>query len=140
MYASQTDIANRLDPKHLIELADDDGDGVADTTVVEAAIADADGLIDTYLKTRYEVPLSPAPSLVRKLSADLAIAALFARRRESASPQHEARAKGAMELLSSLARGDILLAEAPQAALKGAPESTTRGTGKRFSQDTLEEF
>jgi len=140
MYATQTDIENRLDPKHLIELADDNNDGTPDAAVIEAAIADADGIIDTHLKSRYAVPLNPAPAILKKLSADLAVASLFARRRESASPHHEARAKAAVELLGAIARGEILLAEASESSLKGAPDSTTRSADKTFSHDSLEPF
>ena len=58
MYASQSDIENRLDPKHLAELADDDGDGLTDADVVNDAVADADAVIDTYLQSRYTVPVA----------------------------------------------------------------------------------
>ena len=140
MYASQADIENRLDPKHLVELADDDNDGAADAAVIDAAIADADGLIDAHLKTRYTVPLDPAPPLVKKLSVDLAIAFLFARRRESSSPVHEAQAQVAVDLLSAIAKGEILLAEASEATLKGTPKSTTTEADKTFGRDSLETY
>ena len=140
MYSSQAEIADRIDPKHLIELTDDDNDGVADGGVIDAAIADADGLIDTHLRSRYRLPLDTVPALVRKISADLAIAALFARRRESASPTHEARAEAARDLLGSIARGEVLLAEASETPLKGAPDSTSRGADKTFSKDSLDDF
>ncbi|NQU44939.1 DUF1320 domain-containing protein [bacterium] len=137
MYATVSDIEKRLDPGHLIELADDDHDGQPDTAVLEAAIADADGLVDTYLQGRYAVPLDPAPALLRKLSADLAVAALFARRRETASPVHESRAKAAMELLSCLARGELLLS---QSDAKTAPDSTTLSETRRFDREKLEPY
>jgi phage gp36-like protein len=140
MYASQADIEARLDPKHLIELADDDGDGTADSAVIEAAIADADALIDTHLGGRYVLPLESVPSVLRKLSADLAIGSLFARRRESASPQHEARARAAADLLAAIARGEILLAQAAETPLKAAPDSTTRGDDKTFSKESLDTY
>ena len=140
MYATQSDIENRLDPKHLVELADDDGDGVADSEVLEAAVTDADGLIDSHLASRYKVPFATPPALVRKISADLAIATLFSRRRESASPLHRSRAGIAMELLSALASGQILLSEAEAGAVKNAPESTTRQSDKTFSRDSLDAY
>ncbi|HUT24959.1 MAG TPA: DUF1320 domain-containing protein [Sumerlaeia bacterium] len=140
MYASQSDIEDRLDPKHLIELADDDGDGTPDSAVIDAAIADADGLIDSYLNVRYDVPLATVPALVKKLSADLAVAALFARRREAASPTHEKRAREATALLLALGKGDVLLAGVSQGGAKGTPESTTKDDPKVFGRDSLEVY
>lgn len=140
MYATQSDIEKRLDPKHLVELADDDGDGTADANVIDAAVSDADGLVDSHLASRYNVPFATPPALVRKISADLAIAALFARRRESASPTHQARAKIAMELLDALSSGQILLSEAASDTLKNAPDSTSRETDKTFSRDSLDDY
>jgi phage gp36-like protein len=140
MYCTQTDMENRLDPKHLVELADDDADGTTDTAVVEAAIADADGLIDSHLRSRYSVPLDPVPALITKLSADLAIASLFARRRESASPVHESRARDAVALLEEIAKGKIVLAGVAESQIKGSPDSTTRDDDKVFSRDTLDLF
>jgi phage gp36-like protein len=139
MYATVLDVERRLDPVHLIELADDDRDGMADAEVVEAAIADADGLIDAYLQDRYPIPLDPVPALVRKLSIDLAVANLFARRRESVSPAHEARARLATEILIGLNRGEIILGGL-SASRKGSPESTTRDVEKTFGRDALETF
>ena len=140
MYATQTDIENRLDPKHLVELADDDSDGAADAAVINAAIADADGQIDACLATRYTLPFATPPALLTKISADLAIEALFARRRESASPTHQARAKVARDILQALASGQILLSEAAAHTLKTAPDSTTREKEKTFSRDSLDDF
>ena len=140
MYASQTDIENRLDPKHLIELTDDDNDGMADADVITAAITDADGVIDTHLAARYACPFATPPALITKISTALAIGTLFARRRESASPTHEARAKAAMDLLHALAEGSLLLAGDDAGVRLGAPDSTTRDTGKTFSRDALDSF
>ena len=140
MYCTVSDIESRLSPHHLIELADDDNDGAADSPVVEAAIADADSLIDAHLRARYVLPFDPAPALLRKISADLAVDTLFARRRESASPRHAERAQAARDLLAAISRGELLLAEANEHPLKGAPDSTTRGQEKRFSRHTLIPF
>ena len=137
MYAAKQDIENRLDPKHLIELADDDNDGVADAAVIEAALQDADSVIDSLLKVRYALPFSPAPALLTKLAADLAVASLFGRRRESASPVHEARARAAVDMVAAISRGEIALSGAP---IKVGADSTTRGVEKTFGAEQLEDF
>ncbi|MFP4381082.1 MAG: phage protein Gp36 family protein [Candidatus Sumerlaeia bacterium] len=139
MYATMQDIQQRLDPAHLIELADDNNDGTPDTDIIDAAIADADGLIDAWLGVRYGVPFDTVPALIRSISADLAVGSLFARRRESASPQHEARILAAKELLAALARGDIALA-GDNIVRRAMSRSTTADQAKHFSRENLEMF
>ena len=140
MYATHSDIEARLDPKHLAELADDNGDGLADASILEAAIADADALIDAHLESRYSLPLATVPPLLCKISADLAVGNLFARRRESSSPLHQERADASKQLLGAILRGELFLAGAEGAATKGAPESTMNGEEKVFSRDSLNSF
>jgi phage gp36-like protein len=140
MYATPTDLLNRLDLRHLVELADDDGDGQPDTAVLEACIADADSVIDSCLRARYLVPLSPVPPLLRKLSADLAIANLFARRREAVSPAHQQRALAARDLLQSLATGEIQLADAGPLTSNALPKSTSLDRSRAFAPEALDSF
>jgi len=79
-YSTEADIKKQLPEEQLIELSDDDGDGVADSGVVERAITDADAEIDSYLSVRYTVPLSPVPARAQQLSVDIAIWNLYSRR------------------------------------------------------------
>ncbi len=140
MYATHNDLLNRLELRHLVELADDDGDGQPDPAILDACIADADSLIDTALRTRYSVPFEPVPPFLRKLSADLAIANLFARRREATSPTHQHRAQAALELLRSLASGETRLEDAKPAPSPAPPQSTTMNRTRAFSSETLEPY
>ena len=72
-YSLQADIEKRLSPDELVSLADLDGDGVADADVVTQAVADADALIDSYVRVRGDdVPLDPVPTSVRNASVTLA--------------------------------------------------------------------
>ena len=79
-YCTQSDIEKQLPSERLITLTDDDGDDIPDTGVIDEAIADADEEIDSYLAARYTVPVSPVPGIVKKLSVDIAIWNLYARR------------------------------------------------------------
>ena len=67
-YCTQADIVRRIDPRELVRLADHDDDGSADAAVVTQAIGDAQGDIDSYLQTRYSVPVSPVPAAVTRTS------------------------------------------------------------------------
>jgi len=140
MYALSSDLEKRLSSDELLTLADDDGDGTADTDVVNAALADADAEIDLSLVSRYTLPLVSTPAIMTKIACDLAIHHLFAHRRTALSLEHASRYREAIELLSRLNSGELLLSTASVAPLSGLPESTTREQTKTFSSDSLEPF
>lgn len=71
-YATLSDLEERYSPAEILSVADRDGDGVADSTVISAALADASELIDGYLAGRYELPLVAAPGLVKGWCCDIA--------------------------------------------------------------------
>jgi phage gp36-like protein len=56
----------------LTALADFDGNGVIDAGVVDAAIAEADALIDSYAHKRFKVPFAAPTERIKRLSAWLA--------------------------------------------------------------------
>lgn len=57
----------------LVALADLDRDGAIDTELVEDAIARASGLIDSYISSRYALPLSQPPVVLQQPCADIAV-------------------------------------------------------------------
>ncbi|WAC06583.1 MAG: DUF1320 domain-containing protein [Thermodesulfobacteriota bacterium] len=114
-YCIEDDIKKQLPENKLIELTDDNGDGVADTGVVDKAIADADAEIDTYLSGRYTVPLSPVPPIINKVSVDISIWNLFSRRQVADEVAKE-RYRAAVDLLKLIAKGDVSLGIVPEPA------------------------
>lgn len=73
-YCTVDDLKDRLDDLRLAELSNEDGSDDIDSSVVDKAIADADSLIDSYLRGRYTVPLStPIDSAVSKASQRLTL-------------------------------------------------------------------
>jgi phage gp36-like protein len=130
-YSTQTDIEEQLSQSELIQLTDDAGSGSVDTSVVSRAIADADDEVNSYLQERYAVPVSPAPGLVRKLSVDIAIYNLFARR-DIEAPVRTRRYEDAVRLLKALARGEASLGvEPPAAEVHDEDVQTSRGESER---------
>jgi len=72
-YSTKADMEKRLTRDELVSLADLNEDGNPDTDVIDQAIADADALIDSYVRVRgLDVPLSPVPTSVRQASVLLA--------------------------------------------------------------------
>lgn len=74
-YATLTDLIDRYGEAMLIGLTDRGAapTGAVVTSVVDAALADADAVIDGYLLTRYALPLSTVPDLIVTLAEAIAI-------------------------------------------------------------------
>lgn len=73
-YATVTDLILRLGEQTVIELTNPKRrtDSI-NTPVADAAIADATGIIDSYIGQRVSLPLDIVPTLVKTLAIDLAV-------------------------------------------------------------------
>lgn len=71
IYIQQSDLESRLGNTKLLELTDPDGTGTIQANIVAAAIAAAEGLFESYLRTRYQLPV-PVTPLVTGLLIDMA--------------------------------------------------------------------
>lgn len=139
-YATEADLTTRLGADLAVLLADEDADGAADSAILSAALADAAAEIDAALASRYATPISPAPALLTRLNADLAVYFLFLRRREAITPEHLARWRDAREQLDQFASGELAL-EGVSPRLAGfKSESTTREQPRRFDRDALDSY
>ncbi len=110
-YCTQTDIQNKRIPEEtLIQLTDDVGVGVVDPGVVSEAIAEADDLIDGYLRGRYQLPLASVPKVLGGLSASIAAFKLYGRRPEFGTPEHVVKAHdAALKTLDKIQKGAVRL-------------------------------
>ena len=72
-YSTLQTLVDQFGSDEVTRSSDRDADGVADVGVVDRAIADADGEIDSYLGVKYEVPLNPVPGIVVTASATIAM-------------------------------------------------------------------
>lgn len=73
-YISQSDLIAALGEQTVVDLTDRSSppSGEIDASVIEAAIADADALIDSYIASKAKLPFAETPALVVKLARDLA--------------------------------------------------------------------
>lgn len=73
-YATVQDMIGRFGATEMLRLSSVDGElpETVNAVPVEQAIADADGIIDTYLRKRYRVPLAPVPQSIVRASCILA--------------------------------------------------------------------
>lgn len=129
-------------PDGLIQLADYDGDGVADAAVVTNAIADADGIINAYVNKQVMVPIVTVPPVVKNLSARLALYSLRMAKRMVDPDTHGKQFDLDMKLLTDIRDGVISLGvdPAPPAASARIDRVTDRPTSKARSRANMRGF
>jgi len=118
MYANISHLTDRLQESAIIELIDDENTYPADIASandilksrITTALSDATAKIDTYLSTRYKVPLSTVPDALAALCADIAIYNLYARRDHAEIPEsRQSQLKATIRMLEQIAKGDLVL-------------------------------
>jgi len=105
-YATQADLEIRFGAAEILQLADRNGDDVADSGVIAGALAEADAEIDAHLAARYTLPLATVPEILTRLACDIARYRLAAD-----NPMEEVRKRyeDARRMLESLAAGRVSL-------------------------------
>jgi len=108
-YSTQALLAQRMTSDELVALGDIDEDGTADADVIAQAIADADALIDSYVRVRgLAVPLDPVPGVVQSASVTLAHCNLALGRQSMTEDLKNARAE-IIKWLVAIAAGGVSL-------------------------------
>ena len=134
-YSEKADILEQITDEELIQLTDDSGIGSVDDGVVSRAIADADAEIDSYCATRYSVPFSGVPVMIRKLSVDIALYHLYSRRQLVVPEERKDRYNAAIRYLRDVAKGIVSLGgDAPAQDTDGGPGATTSKSDRVFSR------
>lgn len=105
-YATATKIRQRLQALPAAEV-----DAALDATIT-GAMADADGLVDAYISTRFPVPITTPPAMLVSIASDIAAAYVvrdsFSGGGESAAPGlYKTLYEDAIALLEKIANGDI---------------------------------
>lgn len=120
-YATLDDLIERAGETEIRQIADRDRDGAIDADVVEAALTDADNLVNGYVAAKYTVPLVSVPDLVRTWSVSIARYILH----RNGAPDHvQQDYKDALAALKDVARALIAL---PVAEGETAPSVAVGG-------------
>lgn len=121
-YCTQTDIEDQLPKPDLIALTDDEGFGEVSSVRLDRAINDAEAVIDAHCQSRYPLPLTPVPAIIRRICVDLAIYNLFSRRVDDDLPKvRESRKDDAMRFLKEITTGLL-----PLGAVTPAPSASSQ--------------
>jgi len=139
-YATQADMTDRFGTDELIQLTDKGTPptGTINTAVLDKSLADADATINSYLESRYTLPLSPVPQVLSRIACDIARYFLYD---ERATEQVRKRYEDALRYLRDVAEERIQLGvqppqEAP--ASSGGPQ-VTAGVST-FSRKSLADY
>lgn len=136
-YATLLDMVDRFGELELVQRTDR-VDGLAmDAVVLGRALADADAEIDSYLATRYSLPLASTPPVVNRLACEIARYRLF----DDGVPETvRVRYQDAVSLLKRLASGEVLLPGLAAAAVAGADTVHYSFEPRQMSADNLRGF
>ncbi len=143
-YCSLADLQLAIPQQTLIWLSNDDPAAVAmNQAVVDEGLRQAQELVDAHLRGRYNLPLSPVPSVVKDMTVNLARYWLYARRPEGSDlPDAVTRTyKAALKMLEQIRDGMLTIGDPEHGP--AAPESgemKVRSRAPRFSTGLLDRF
>lgn len=141
-YAALQDLVDRFGQTELVQLTDRTNipPATVDETVVDRALADAGALIDSYLASRYALPVSSTPDVLVKIAADLARYFLHGKAADKDSPVTAAY-EDALAWLAKVSNGIVVLeiagAEVPQ---EGGGAIRAKAPCRVFTRDSLRRF
>jgi phage gp36-like protein len=117
-YASLQTLIDQYGEAEVVRSADRDQDGVADADVVERALTGADGIIDSYVGVKYELPINPVPDVLVEYAGDIALYRMSA---EVGTYTEEKRQRydDAIKWLMAVAAGKAVLGGQPEPPPKG---------------------
>lgn len=137
-YATAQDLIDRFGETELIELTDRSSLGTVDATAIARALADADGEINSYLSSRYSLPLGSVPPVLVKFACDIARYQLYD---THASEQVKARYDDAIKYFKQLALGVVSLGLDPiNAPVTDAGGVQIVANERVFSRDKLADY
>jgi phage gp36-like protein len=143
-YATQDDLVPlRMTEKDLTELTDDLGTNEINADIVNLALNEASGIVDSYCRARYATPLEPDENIV-SLTLDLTVYILFKRRRETKiSETVQAARDAAIAFLKDVSTAKASLDQpagnTPQSSTAG-PQHSRKDHELVFREEHLEGF
>lgn len=140
-YLSADEYVLRYGKEEAVRLTDEARTGVVDKGKLDAALFDATELTESFLGTRYQLPLASVPPIIQGIVADLARERLHGAR---PLPQVTANADRARQMLRDLSAGRMVLqiatGETVDAKEGGGPATAPGLPGRVFDAETLARF
>ena len=137
-YASRQDYESRFGVDELIQLTDKDGVGQVDDTAWSQAQVDGDAEIDSWLQSRYVIPLASVPTVLVRISCDIYRYYLHG----TQVPEFiEKRYSAAITFLKALSKGDVNLnLDRNSVPVQGTDEVRVTAPSRTFSRESLRDY
>ena len=142
-YCTIDDLHLRLPASFVVSLTDDAGSEVVDVDTVQRAIADADSMIDGYLRSRYTVPFATTPKIIQRLSVDLTVYYLYQRKNDYEMPEPvRFRYTDALKTLEAVAAGRMHIEDVPpsEAEVPTISVSNKTAADRQFGRNVLDRW
>ena len=116
MYASAVEFEEEIGTTETVELTnlDNPSANTVNTSRLEKALATASGEINSYLATRYSIPVLPVPQIIKNYCIDIAWYRLA---QNNAPEQYATRYNNAIARLKDIEKGQMLLVDDDGVAL-----------------------
>ncbi len=138
-YISQDNLSSQISEKELIALTDDEGLGTPNWDVVNAEIDHAEAVIDSYIGSRYKLPLATVPTVLKKIAVDMAVYFLESRRRAPTEKRRQ-NYEDAITFLKDISKGmaSLGMPEEPDVPVSGKPQISANE--RIFTREKLKDF
>jgi phage gp36-like protein len=136
-YASQSDMVDRFGESEVAQRTNRVDGLTIDPAVLSRALDDADAQIDSYMATRYTLPLATTPTVLVRLACDMARYALY----DDGVPETvRQRYEDAVSLLKKFASGDVKIVGQDAAATAGVETVQFSFASRQVTDDTMRGF
>jgi phage gp36-like protein len=127
--------------KRLVQITDYDNDGEEDSGVVDGALLEAEGIVNSFARKRFEVPLSPVPDTIKDITANIAVYILKSRR-DALTEADVLLQKDRMKWLKDLSSGATVPGTNPTPGKSplNSPSATARPSSKAVGRDNLKGY
>jgi len=134
-YATEQTMIERFGEVELVQLTDQTGRGIIDAAVLDRALADADRLIDSYLRARYTLPLDAGAVSASGLDLAAANLARYLLMGAQATPEVRDRYKDTVSWLRDVQAGRASLGAEDPAPAAGPGRIRTAEAESGFDWD-----
>lgn len=132
-YCTKQNMIDRYGQEELIQLTDRANVGAIDDQVLDQAIADASGEIDSYLAGRYSLPLATVPVSLIKIACNMTRYNLYD---DAASETVRQRYEDAIKFLRAVGTGQIDMGLATDGSRPSPSDGAQMESGGRiFGRD-----
>lgn len=144
-YIVESDVLAFIPETELIDLTDDAGTGSVNSTILDAAIASSEALINGYLRNQHTVPLSSPGTLVKDVDVKLTKHFLYKRRRDTTGDELDEGVRNdytdSIKILKDIANGMILIDDSESFANTGLIyQSNKSSSDKTYTSTQLDKF